>query len=1040
MYIPPSSPFTQAAVAALNDRFCLKSGGSVKPRLSAEYHVQCDHECSYGVCNNGCAGGHYFPSYQFTNRYGTTTEACYPVEKHYYPYTYNCRTTCPGTPSGAPIPKYKTGTFYRTTGETAMVNELIANGPIPVAIRFYSGLYSVKPGEVYIKQDGESYRGGHAVVIVGYGVTSSGVKYWECANSWGTNYCDKGYFWIRRGSNELSIESYPCGVQPTLSASITMTAPSAGAALIVGKSTTVRWSSSGTVEDTVVIKLLKGTTTAATLATAAPNSGSYSFTVPNVAEGSDYSITVTCESAQGKTGAFSVSVEFSASITAPKAGAVIETGATTTFSWTISPTSVISLLPAAKLSLHGPSTMTLGTALPLDKSVSSLLPLSLKEGDYVARLTIGDDSFDSGKFEIQIGGTKTITVGKMSTSYETGTPATVTWSVSPDSTIFDSLTVTLVGPLSNGIGAERVLATVSNTGSFAWTPAESLVDGSYLIRVASVDKPSVSGSSNTFLLAAPVKPTPTLRMLTPTSTSVWTHGETATISWNTTGDVPYVTVELFNAGRLVATIASASVNTGTAKFTPSSAQTPADTYSVRVKKSTDSSVLALSGQFKIQQSQSATPTMDVTMPTSTTVAIPGKQTLVRLVTSSVSSATLSLRTTSLVKVADLSSTSLSDGTTDVSVTIPASTAAGSYRIQAYDSKTGLVSNSATFSVEAPTEPIELQQPTAASKWPALSVAQVRWSTADIKTPMTVVLYKGSTLVTVLARDATGGVFEWRVPDLLKAGTDYVLRVRTTASPYAFVDSPEFAVTADPGAGAEPLDPPDSVLPGDDDTDDDTTPDDDDDVIPTDDDDDTGTCSGICISSPKATTTWVRGATASIRWISDLAPTETLYILLYDGTSLKALLATNALNDGEMTVTVPSTLAASEKMFIRIKTRSASPTVTGDSDLFALSLTPVAAPVAALFECSDKACNVTFDIDAATVDIGLYKQGTLVKELATDLSNAGIFSIEDLTLDTGSGYTVRVCAHHTAVCVETEPFDVASPSSNWFQSLLGLIWF
>ncbi|GBO38451.1 Cathepsin B, partial [Araneus ventricosus] len=45
----------------------------------------------------------------------------------------------------------------------------------------------------------------HAVRILGWG-TESGTAYWLVANSWNTDWGDKGYFKILRGSDECGIE------------------------------------------------------------------------------------------------------------------------------------------------------------------------------------------------------------------------------------------------------------------------------------------------------------------------------------------------------------------------------------------------------------------------------------------------------------------------------------------------------------------------------------------------------------------------------------------------------------------------------------------------------------------------------------------------------------------------------------------------------------------------------------------------------------------------------------------------------------------
>lgn len=53
----------------------------------------------------------------------------------------------------------------------------------------------------------KTFKGNHAIRIIGWGETN-GVKYWLCANSWGTTYGEKGYFRIIRGTNNCGIEEH----------------------------------------------------------------------------------------------------------------------------------------------------------------------------------------------------------------------------------------------------------------------------------------------------------------------------------------------------------------------------------------------------------------------------------------------------------------------------------------------------------------------------------------------------------------------------------------------------------------------------------------------------------------------------------------------------------------------------------------------------------------------------------------------------------------------------------------------------------------
>lgn len=138
-----------------------------------------------------CDGGYLSLAAEFLRQTGTPREECYP-----YSATDGSCQPCPGWMSKTVrVSSWKS---YGNKSQTVLQSALL-DAPIATAMEVYSDFYSYRSG-IYERTSGAIYKGGHAVVIVGY----NGVEgYWICKNSWGTDWGENGFFRIRMGNSDI---------------------------------------------------------------------------------------------------------------------------------------------------------------------------------------------------------------------------------------------------------------------------------------------------------------------------------------------------------------------------------------------------------------------------------------------------------------------------------------------------------------------------------------------------------------------------------------------------------------------------------------------------------------------------------------------------------------------------------------------------------------------------------------------------------------------------------------------------------------------
>lgn len=112
------------------------------------------------------------------------------------PYTDGNCSLQPNSEQISNALNYKINNFKRITESdfkpSKINNLLMQNEPIIIGLRVYSNFVNARTGFVYDTIEG-TYKGNHAVVICGFDDNKNAYR---VINSWGTNWGDRGYFWL----------------------------------------------------------------------------------------------------------------------------------------------------------------------------------------------------------------------------------------------------------------------------------------------------------------------------------------------------------------------------------------------------------------------------------------------------------------------------------------------------------------------------------------------------------------------------------------------------------------------------------------------------------------------------------------------------------------------------------------------------------------------------------------------------------------------------------------------------------------------------
>jgi len=217
--------------SALNDRIkVMRNGQFPDVMLARQVVVNCVPSADGKGPNPGCNGGDAWMIHRHMLHNKIPDETCQPYQaRNMECVPMNiCRNCVPPymvdgvkfNTSCYPVKNYigyGVSEYGSVSGELAMMKEIYSRGPIACSFAtddpfmFNYSENAARNGGVYLTD--KKYTTAdidHVMEVVVWGETPTGVKYWVVRNSWGTYWGNVGWLKIRRGTDELLVESGGC--------------------------------------------------------------------------------------------------------------------------------------------------------------------------------------------------------------------------------------------------------------------------------------------------------------------------------------------------------------------------------------------------------------------------------------------------------------------------------------------------------------------------------------------------------------------------------------------------------------------------------------------------------------------------------------------------------------------------------------------------------------------------------------------------------------------------------------------------------------
>ncbi|CAM9776058.1 unnamed protein product, partial [Laminaria digitata] len=165
--------------------------------------------CATDVAGS-CHGGTHTGTYEYASNNPVPFDTCqqYQASDNTCDDIGKCKTCWNFDDACVAVESYPNATVAEygvVSGEADMMAEIFARGPIACEIDA-DPLHEYTGGLVDIPEVPADTN--HIVAIAGWGETREGLKFWLVRNSWGEYWGEGGWFRIKRGENQLLLESH----------------------------------------------------------------------------------------------------------------------------------------------------------------------------------------------------------------------------------------------------------------------------------------------------------------------------------------------------------------------------------------------------------------------------------------------------------------------------------------------------------------------------------------------------------------------------------------------------------------------------------------------------------------------------------------------------------------------------------------------------------------------------------------------------------------------------------------------------------------